>query len=70
MTLVSASQYPINQPQVSRLSHGQLTGFSIDKLISFLILLNQDIEVNIKPHSKNIGPNNFDNHFSLNYKAY
>ena len=32
-------------------------------------LLNQDIEVNIKPHSRNIGRDNFDNHFSLNYIA-
>ncbi len=57
----------IDQPKVSRLSRGQLSGFSIDKLITFLILLNQDIEVNIKPHSRNIGRDNFDNHFSLNY---
>lgn len=41
----------IDQPKVSRLSRGQLAGFSINKLITFLILLNQDIEVNIKPHS-------------------
>lgn len=27
----------------------KLSGFSIDKLLTFLALLNQDIEVNIKP---------------------
>jgi|688.fasta_scaffold604840_2 predicted XRE-type DNA-binding protein len=59
----------IDQPKVSRLSRGQLSGFSIDKLITFLILLNQDIEVNIKPHSRSAGRDNFDNHFSLNYVA-
>lgn len=59
----------IDQPKVSRLSHGQLSGFSIDKLITFLILLNQDIEVNIKPHSRNVGRDSFDNHFSLNHIA-
>ncbi|WP_051555089.1 helix-turn-helix domain-containing protein [Legionella fairfieldensis] len=59
----------IDQPKVSRLSRGQLSGFSIDKLITFLILLNQDIEVNIKPHSRSVGRDNFDTHFSLNYLA-
>lgn len=59
----------IDQPKVSRISRGQLSGFSIDKLITFLILLNQDIEVNIKPHARGVGRDNFDNHFSLNYVA-
>lgn len=59
----------IDQPKISRLSRGLLTGFSIDKLITFLILLNQDIEVNIKPHSRSVDHNNFDTHFSLNYLA-
>lgn len=59
----------IDQPKVSRLSRGQLSGFSIDKLITILILLNQDIEVNIKPHSKSVDHDNFNNHFSLNYMA-
>jgi len=59
----------IDQPKISRLCRGQLSGFSIDKLITFLILLNQDIEVNIKPHSRSVGHDNFDTHFSLNYLA-
>ena len=42
-------------------------GFSIGKLIAFLVLLNQDIKVNIKPHSRSVGRDNFDTHFSLNY---
>lgn len=56
----------IAQPKVSRLSHGQLSGFSIDKLITFLILLNQDIDVSIKPHSKSSDHDSFDTHFSSN----
>lgn len=58
----------IDQPKVSRLVRGILSGFSIDKLIVFLISLNQDIEVNVKPH-KNKRINNFDSHFSLHYIA-
>jgi predicted XRE-type DNA-binding protein len=56
----------IDQPKVSRLLRGILSGFSIDKLIMFLISLNQDIEVNIKPHL-NKRNKNFDAHFSLHY---
>ena len=58
----------IDQPKVSRLLRGRLSGFSIDKLIMFLISLNQDIEVNVKPHLNNVN-NNFDDHFSLHYSA-
>lgn len=57
----------IDQPKVSRLMRGQLAGFSIDRLISFLISLNKDIEVNIKPHTKHREHDGFDHHFSLNY---
>ena len=58
----------IDQPKVSRLLRGVLSGFSIDKLIMFLISLNQDIEVNVKPHL-NKRKNSFDAHFSLHYIA-
>lgn len=57
----------IDQPKISRLSRGQLAGFSLDKLMTFLISLNQDIEVNIKPHSANLGYDNLNAHFSVNY---
>ena len=45
LTQVGAAKLlDIDQPKISRLSRGQLSGFSIDKLMVFLILLNQDIE--------------------------
>ena len=70
LTQVNAAKLlSIDQPKVSRLTRGQLSGFSIDKLIVFLILLNQDIEVNVKPHSTNFKNDNFNSHFSLNYLA-
>jgi len=70
LTQVSAAKLlGIDQPKISRLSRGLLSGFSIDKLIVFLILLNQDIEVNVKPHPANLKNDNFNNHFSLNYLA-
>ena len=44
-----------------------LSGFSIDKLMVFLILLNQDIEVNVKAHPTCLKPEDLNSHFSLNY---
>lgn len=42
----------IDQPKISALIHGKLTGFSIERLFKFLTLLDQDIEIIIKPHAK------------------
>ena len=38
----------INQPKVSALMNGRLSGFSMERLIHFLNLLNQDVEIVIK----------------------
>ncbi len=39
----------INQPKVSALTNGRLAGFSIERLMHFLNLLDQDIEISIRP---------------------
>ena len=41
----------INQPKVSALTRGNLDGFSSDRLFRFLNLLDQDIEIVIRPHT-------------------
>lgn len=41
----------INQPKVSALTRGNLDGFSSDSLFKFLNLLDQDIEIVIRPHA-------------------
>jgi predicted XRE-type DNA-binding protein len=38
----------ISQPKVSALLHGKLAGFSMDRLLKFLMALDQDIEIRIK----------------------
>jgi len=38
----------VTQPKISALKNGQLSGFSMERLIHFLILLNQDIEIIVK----------------------
>lgn len=35
----------INQPKISALMKGRLSGFSMERLIHFLNLLNQDVEI-------------------------
>ncbi len=39
----------INQPKVSALKHGQLTDFSVERLIKFLVLLGQRVDIRIHP---------------------
>ena|SRR3990167_8538447 len=41
----------INQPKVSALVNGRLSGFSIERLIHFLNLLNQDVEIVVRNKS-------------------
>lgn len=38
----------INQPKISALMNGRLSGFSMERLIHFLNLLNQDVEIIVK----------------------
>lgn len=49
-----ASFLGIDQPKVSALYHGHLTGFSISRLIKFLMLLEQDIEIVVKAKSNRL----------------
>jgi predicted XRE-type DNA-binding protein len=47
----------IDQPKVSRLLRGQLSGFSTERLMQFLTLLGRDVEIVIKraPRSRRQG---------------
>lgn len=38
----------IDQPKVSALKQGKLSGFSIERLIRFLLLLGRDIEITVR----------------------
>ena len=46
----------IDQPKVSNLVRGKLSGFSIDRLFRFLTLLGSDIEIVVKDSSKHNTP--------------
>ncbi len=58
LTQVRAAQlFKIDQPKVSRLLRGQLSGFSTERLIRFLTMLGRDVEIVVKPapHSRRHG---------------
>ena len=38
----------IDQPKVSTLMRGRLSGFSIERLLRFLLLLGRDVEITVK----------------------
>ena len=47
----------IDQPKISRLFRGQLSGFSTERLMYFLTLLGRDVEITVKraPRSRRQG---------------
>jgi predicted XRE-type DNA-binding protein len=58
LTQVSAARIlGIDQPKISRLLRGQLSGFSTERLMQFLTLLGRDVEIVIKrtPRSRRHG---------------
>lgn len=42
----------IDQPKVSALKQGKLSGFSIERLMRLLLLLGRDIEIQVKTRTK------------------
>lgn len=44
----AADKLGINQPKVSALAHYKLAGFSVERLMTFLTALDQDVEIVIK----------------------
>jgi len=44
----AATALGINQPKISALLHYKLEGFSLERLLHFLIALGQDVEIRVK----------------------
>ena len=42
----------VDQPKISALKQGKLSGFSIERLMRFLLLLGRDIEISVKEKPK------------------
>jgi predicted XRE-type DNA-binding protein len=46
----AASLFGIRQPDVSKLVRGEFRQFSVERLLRFLVALDQDVEIVVKPH--------------------
>ncbi len=47
----------IRQPDISKMLRGEFRQFSVERLLRFLVALNQDVEIIVKPHrGKNSAP--------------
>ncbi|MGE0279760.1 MAG: helix-turn-helix domain-containing protein [Rhizobiaceae bacterium] len=51
----AASLLHIPQPKVSALVNYRLDGFSVERLMQFLTALDQDVEIMIRPRSRDVG---------------
>ena len=48
----AAELLKIDQPKISALVRGRLAGFSLDRLVRFLVLLGNDVEIIVKPRAR------------------
>jgi len=48
----AAALLGIDQPKISALRRGRLTGFSLERLLRLLLALNRDVEIVIRPATR------------------
>ena len=53
--MAAAEILDVDQPKVSALIRGRLAGFSLDRLVRFLVLLGGDVEIVVKPRGRTAG---------------
>jgi predicted XRE-type DNA-binding protein len=46
----AAGLFGIRQPDISKMLRGEFRQFSVERLLRFLVALDQDVEIVIKPH--------------------
>lgn len=46
----AAALFGVRQPDVSKMLRGEFRQFSVERLLRFLVKLDQDVEIVIKPH--------------------
>jgi predicted XRE-type DNA-binding protein len=51
----AAELLKVDQPKVSALVRGRLAGFSLDRLVRFLVLLGSVVEIVVKPRTRATG---------------
>jgi predicted XRE-type DNA-binding protein len=48
--VAAADLFGIRQPDVSKMLRGDFRQFSVERLLRFLVALDQDVEIVVKPH--------------------
>ena len=48
----AANLFGVRQPDISKMLRGEFRQFSVERLIRFLVALNQDVEIVVKPHRR------------------
>lgn len=51
----AAKLLQVDQPKISALKRGRLAGFSLDRLVRFLVLLGHDVEIVVKARKRSSG---------------
>lgn len=46
----AAGLFGVKQPDVSKMVRGKFRQFSVERLMRFLVALNQDVEIVVRPH--------------------
>jgi predicted XRE-type DNA-binding protein len=46
----AAELFGVRQPDVSKMLHGEFRQFSVERLLGFLVKLDQDVEIVVRPH--------------------
>jgi len=46
----AADLFGVHQPDVSKMLRGEFRQFSVERLLRFLVTLDQDVEIVVKPH--------------------
>ena len=46
----AAELFDVRQPDISNMLRGEFRQFSVERLLRFLVKLNQDVEIVVKPH--------------------
>lgn len=46
----AAALFGVRQPDISKMLRGEFRQFSVERLLRFLVALDQDVEIVVKPH--------------------
>ncbi|MGP8245303.1 MAG: helix-turn-helix domain-containing protein [Bryobacteraceae bacterium] len=46
----AAKLFGVRQPDISKVLRGEFRQFSVERLLRFLVALNQDVEIVVRPH--------------------